>query len=147
MRLSAGILVLALAGSATADMISSTMDRTLGDSVTGSAVSRLEIARQYAATASQRTVALEGVQTNSNMIYYSALTLPVPAITCPTGTPRLGDGLTDDGDNGVLCGGGNDGSSGGHEIPLDVTPVPAPGASVLGLLGLACICWARRKLA
>jgi hypothetical protein len=147
MRLSAGILVLALSGGAMADMVSSGTDRTLGDSVTGSAISRLELARQYASTASQRNTASDHIQGQSNVIYYSALTLPSPSNICPDGTPKLGDGITNPGDNGVLCGGGNDGSTGGNDTPLDPTPVPAPGASVLGLLGLACICWARRKLA
>ena len=101
-----------------------------GDSAAAGAISRLAAARQGSAAALADKDVAGDVQRGSNLVYYSALSDKTPG----TGGSDLN---TTSGSNQTNC----PPSDGGGKP----TPVPAPGAALLALIGFAGVNWLKRR--
>jgi hypothetical protein len=124
------VLLLFAASPALADLASQG-----GDSAASGAISRLASARQNSAAAmADKDVA--DVQAGQNLVYYSSLKV--------SGTPKVGDGFVspetnDQGDNTAH-------TETDHTTPNGKpSPVPAPGAALLALIGFAGVNWLKRR--
>jgi hypothetical protein len=91
----------------------------------------------------QRDLDAESAQSESNMIYYASLSVPTTPIMPGGNGNELGE-YTNPGDNGVVTGGGGDGSANGGDVGLP-TAVPAPDAGALGILGVLMLTQMRRR--
>lgn len=106
---------------------------------------RISEATQSAGSASALSLADANTNTRANFVYYCALNGGGTDITGGSG----GNGGTDNSNNGGTDTGGGAGGSangGGETNNSNGGQVPAPAASVLALVGMACVSWLKRRV-